>query len=155
MPVTCRKANRDDINDIVALYRGTVRNVNNKDYSPEQIEVWAGGAENIERWQKAITEQYFVLAEKNGTLAGFSSLAKDGYLDFMYVHKDFQGCKVATALLTEIERKAEKQKNTEIYSHVSITARGFFEKMGYKHIKDLNDPYKGVIFINSLMVKKL
>jgi len=153
--IKLRTASQSDIKDIIALYQGTVRNINIKDYSPEQINVWAGGADNYERWQSAIKEQYFVLAEINGKLAGFSSIAKDGYLDFMYVHKDFQRFGVASELLNEIEKKAAEQNNAEIYSHVSKTARGFFEKMGYKHIKDLNDPYKGVMFINALMLKKL
>ena len=153
--ITIRNAKLSDIDNIISLYQGTVRNVNVKDYSPEQIDVWAGGADNRQRWESAINEQYFVQAEIGGELAGFSSIAEDGYLDFMYVHKDFQRCGAATALLHEIERKAIEQNNKEIYSHVSKTAKGFFEKMGYEHIKDLNDPYKGVIFINALMVKKL
>lgn len=154
LKIELRKAELTDIDDIVALYQGTVRNVNVKDYSPEQIDVWAGGANNPQRWESAINEQYFVLAEIDGELAGFSSIAEDGYLDFMYVSKDFQRCGAASALIQEIERKAIEQNNKEIYSHVSKTAKGFFEKMGYEHIKDLNDPYKGVIFINALMVKK-
>ena len=149
-----RKATLSDIDSIISLYRETVRNINAKDYTPEQIEVWSDTTGKNTRWLKAIEEQYFVLAEVENDLAGFSSIAKDGYLDFMYVSKDHQRMGVATALLDEIERKAKEQNNAEIYSHVSITARGFFEKMGYTHVRDLNDPYKGVVFINALMVKK-
>ncbi len=38
-------------------------NVNAKDYTSEQIEVWATGADNIQRWKNAIIEQYFIAAE--------------------------------------------------------------------------------------------
>lgn len=175
--IKLRTAVFDDIPAIVEMYRATVHSVNTADYTPAQIKVWADGAINYPRWEKAIKEQYFVLAEIQNTplpsvqtdgltdslpsqegnihLAGFSSIAKDGYLDFMYVNKDYQRCGVALTLLKEIERKALEQKNPEIYSHVSKTARGFFLKMGYDHKEDIHDLYKGELFINALMVKKL
>lgn len=153
--IELRTAVFDDIPAIVDMYRGTVHSVNAADYTPAQIKVWADGAINYPRWEKAINDQYFVLAEIDGKLAGFSSIAKDGYLDFMYVSKDYQRCGVALTLLNEIERKAAEQRNPEIYSHVSKTAKGFFQKMGYEHKEDIRDLYKGELFINALMVKKL
>lgn len=171
-----RAASTNDIPEIIKMYKNTVRAVNAKDYTPSQIEVWAEGAENKARWESAINEQYFVLAEDNTPLpsdqtegltdslpsqegnkllAGFASIAKDGYLDFMYVSKDHQRCGVASVLLDEIEKKALEQNNKEIYSHVSKTAKGFFLRRGYEHVKDIEDPYKGEIFINALMIKKL
>lgn len=153
--IKLRTAVIEDIPAIVEMYRATVHTINAADYTPAQLKVWADGAVNYPRWEKAIKEQYFVLAEINGSLAGFSSIAKDGYLDFMYVSKDHQRCGVASALLYEIERKAAEQKNPKIYSHVSKTAKGFFLKMGYEHREDIRDLYKGELFINALMVKKL
>jgi len=104
---------------------------------------------------EAIAAQYFVLAEIEGVLAGFCSICRDGYLDFLYVSKDYQRCGVAQAMLEEIEKKARRQANWKIYSHVSKTAKGFFLKNGYTHEKDLQDIYKGVLFTNALMVKYL
>ncbi len=152
-----RIASVSDIPAIIKMYQDTVRNVNIKDYSGDEINVWASGADNFERWEKAVSEQYFVLAYNNTdeTLTGFSSIAKDGYLDFMYVCKDHQREGVASLLLDAVEQKAAEQNNNEIYSHVSKTAKGFFLKRGYEHIRDIEDPYRGVIFINALMIKKL
>ncbi len=173
---TIRKAELKDIPAIIKMYQETVRNVNAKDYSHAQIEVWAEGAENKARWETAIIEQYFVLAEDNTPLpsvktegftdplpsqegnkclAGFASIAADGYLDFMYVSKDHQRKGIASMLLNETEHKAAEQNNEKIYSHVSKTAKGFFLKRGYKHIKDIEDPYRGELFINALMIKRL
>jgi putative acetyltransferase len=153
--IRLRTATENDIPAIIALYRGTVHSVNSLDYSPEQISAWASGAENIERWKTAINEQFFVIAEINGSIAGFSSIAPDGYLDFLYVHKDYQREGIGTALLGEIENKAIAQNNLQIYSHVSSTAKGLFERKGYIHKDDINDIYKGVLFVNALMIKRL
>jgi putative acetyltransferase len=153
--IILRTASEFDIPAISALYSETVRNVNAADYSPEQIEVWSSSGNDSQRWKNSISEQYFVVAEIDGVTVGFCSITKEGYLDFMYVHKDYQRMGTAKALLDEIERKAMKQDNPQIYSHVSKTARRFFEKFGYIHKEDLIDVYKGVTFINALMVKDL
>ena len=166
---TLRRAEESDIPAITGLYRDTVRRINSGDYSEKQIEVWSSSAENYNRWKDAVTQQYFMLAEtgvsgKNGTaetgksakiLAGFCSICPDGYLDFLYISSRYQRQGAAKLLVTEIERRAAEQKNPEIYSHVSKTAKGFFEKTGYTHMEDLQEMHKGVLFVNALMVKKI
>jgi len=175
--ITIRRAAENDIAAITKLYDETVKSVNARDYTPQQIDVWASSAKNISRWQTAVKEQYFILAEVNNTplplvqakgltsslpsqegntnLVGFSSIAPDGYLDFMYVSKDFQRCGVASALLCEIENKAHEQNNNLIYAHVSATARGFFEKNGYIVREIVEDHFGGVVFMNNVMEKRI
>ncbi|MBE2216961.1 MAG: GNAT family N-acetyltransferase [Ignavibacteria bacterium] len=153
--ITIRRAVEDDTAAITKLYSDTVRNVNARDYTPQQIDVWASSAKNISRWQAAVKEQYFILAEISGKLAGFSSITPDGYLDFMYVSKDFQRCGAASALLAEIENKAHVQNNSLIYAHVSATARGFFEKNGYIVREVVEDRFGGVVFMNNVMEKRI
>lgn len=153
--ITLRAAVEGDIPAIGALYSETVRNVNARDYSVEQINVWSSSGDAYEMWKNRIMGQCFMLALVDEVIAGFCSIAPDGYLDFLYVHKDYQRVGVAKTLLDEIERKAAEQNNPQIYSHVSKTAKGFFKKFGYQHKEDLIDLYKGFTFINALMVKKI
>ena len=154
--ILIRRAGENDLRAITELFRDTIQFINSKDYTPEQVEVWSAGANNTGRWSQSIENQYFIVAELNGVLAGFGSITREGYLDFMYVHKDYQRMGIASSLLTEIESKAAKQKNSEIYSDVSKTAKGFFEKMGYHCRKVVKDKaVNGVIFENNVMVKKL
>ena len=153
--MTIREAKEKDIPEITKLYDETVRAVNSKDYNEQEVEVWASSAENPGMWKSRIAEQYFIVAEADGMVVGFSSIALDGYLDYMYVHKDYQRKGAARKLLEEIELKAVQQNNAEIYSHVSRTAKGFFEKHGYIHSGDKIDPFRGVVFVNSIMKKKI
>lgn len=60
---------------------------------------------------------------------------KGGHLYSMFVHKDFQRKGIATLLLSEVERIAEKYGVIYITSEVSLTARSFFEKKGYEVVK--------------------
>ncbi|MBZ0202463.1 MAG: GNAT family N-acetyltransferase [Ignavibacteria bacterium] len=157
--IKLREADNGDIPAIMSLFRDTIREVNSRVYTPEQIAVWSDTTGMESAWKRHIKEQHFIVAESAGEegITGFSSIAENGYLDFMYVHKDHQREGVASALLAEVESKAIDQKNREIFSHVSRTAKGFFLKNGYIHVRDLTDKAKGmnVVFINALMVKVL
>ncbi|TCO08463.1 GNAT family N-acetyltransferase [Natronoflexus pectinivorans] len=129
--ITIREALERDVGQITQLFFDTIQYINAKDYAKEDIDDWSSWKWDTDKWLEKIQEQYFILAEINNQIVGFSSLAEDGYLDFMYVHKDYQGQGVASALLHEIEKKSIEQSNDFIYSDVSITAKRFFECKGF------------------------
>ena len=131
MNITIRVADRSEAIEIGQLFYNTIRHINAKDYNQEQIEDWFSWYKDTNKWQERISKQYFIVAVYEDTIVGFSSLEKDGYLDFMFVHKDFQRKGIAHQLLQTIELKATEQNNELILSDVSITALPFFETHGY------------------------
>ncbi|CAN5575441.1 GNAT family N-acetyltransferase [soil metagenome] len=153
MEVNLRKAEPDDAASISILFSSTIRAINSKDYDPHQIKVWSEVPDSG-RWVKKISEQYFVLAEEN-VLLGFASLADDGLVDFFFVHKDYQGRKIGTTLMNEIEKIAKQKNINRLYAEVSITARPFFESRGFKLIKVFIKVFKETEFIDNLMEKNL
>ena len=72
------------------------------------------------------------------------------HLDRLYVHKDYQGKGVATALCDNLEQTVQGSIST----HASITARGFFVKRGYQTIKEQQVERQGIMLTNFLMVKR-
>jgi putative acetyltransferase len=145
----------DDVSQITQLFFDTIQNINIRDYSQDEVDDWSSWKVDIDKWLDKMREQYFIVAEVNNKVVGFSSLAPDGYLDFMFVDKDTQGQGVASALLSEIERKAIEQNNDLISSDVSITAKGFFEKKGFIVEKQQLKKSKQKELINFRMIKKL
>ena len=120
-----------DIPAIKELFRSTILSVNLKDYTPEQVGCWAARGEDVSVWEERINEQYFILAEENNTILGFAVLKLSGYLNSMFVHRDYQGKGVASLLLKKIEEYARMKDISEITADVSITAQPFFSKKGY------------------------
>jgi putative acetyltransferase len=104
-----RIADEKDIENIAQLFYETINVVNKKDYSDEQIIAWSGNAKNLEMWSDLIKKQHFLVAQKGYTIIGFASLDVNHCVDFMYVHKDFQGQQIATKLLSALESKAIKE----------------------------------------------
>jgi putative acetyltransferase len=155
MIITTRQATSNDLEKILQLFEETIEVVNAKDYSPDQITVWKNGASKRERWLKKISEQYFLLAEINKEVAGFGSINHNGYLDFMYVCKNHQRIGVAQKIYGELEDFAKENQLNQITSDVSITAKPFFERQGFKVIQQQEVNIDGIKLINYKMNKQL
>jgi putative acetyltransferase len=149
------RASQQDVGVITQLFRDTIQNVNSKDYPADEIDDWSSWWTDHDKWQARIKEQYFIKAMIEDNTVGFSSLATDGYLDFMFTHKDYQKQGIAGNLLRKIERKAKEQGNDLIYSDVSITAKRFFESHGYIVEKQQLKKSKNKELINFRMTKRI
>lgn len=152
-----RTADLKDINDLKILYVNTILAVNSRDYNSEQISAWASTSENIDSLKKRITGQYFIVAENDeGIITGFASLdTKSGYLDLLYVHKDFQRTGVATLMLHNLLRMADEMNISEINTDASITIRPFFKKNGFRVLNEQTVNIKGVEMRNFRMQKNI
>ena len=146
-----RKYRPSDCEKIAELFYQTVHSVNQKDYTPEQLDAWATGQVDLVQWNRTLSDHYTVVAEEDGVIMGFGDMAEDGYLDRLYVHKDHQGQGIATALCGRLERAVGAQSIT---TYASITARPFFEKRGYKTVKPNQVERNGVRLTNYLMEKR-
>lgn len=149
------RATKQDVGVITQLFRDTIQNVNSKDYPEDEIEDWSSWWTDHDKWQEKIGEQYFIKAMIEDKIVGFSSIAADGYLDFLFTHKDYQGLGVAGNLMIKTESKAKEQGNDLIYSDVSITAKGFFERHGYVVEKQQFKKSKNKELIDFKMAKTL
>ncbi len=189
-----RKYHPSDCAALAALFYETVHTVNAKDYSPEQLDAWADGQVDLNAWNESFLAHntYVAVQECDGAddidscasdsagpaprktddipattlIIGFGDMDDTGYLDRLYVHKDYQGKGVATAICDRLEedfrlsRKsflqncaAQKRKNDTFTTHASITARPFFEKRGYAVVKAQQVVRKGIFLTNYIMKK--
>lgn len=138
-----------DCKELTNLFYNTVHSVNAKDYTKEQLDVWATGTVDLKEWDKSFTEHYTVVAIDNNIIVGFGDIDKTGYLDRLYVHADYQGKGVATAICNRLEQAVQGK----ITTHASITAKLFFEKRGYKVVKEQQVERQGIYLINFCMEK--
>ena len=150
-----RQATIADIDTIAQLYYDTIIAINSKDYTNEQIEAWASTHTNLDGWARRMDEQYFYIAILDKIIVGFASMDKSGYFDLLYIHKDHQRKGIATALAAKIEEIAKETELPEITVQSSITAKPFFERIGYKIYGEKQKTVHNVPFTNALMAKKL
>lgn len=139
-----------DCKSLADLFYHTVHTVNAKDYTEEQLQVWATGQVDLENWDQSLQEHFSVVAVENENILGFGDIDKTGYLDRLYVHKDYQRKGIATAICNQLEQAVQGS----IITHASITARPFFEKRGYQVIKEQQVERQGIFLTNFVMEKK-
>lgn len=140
-----------DLGEIAALFYDTVHTVNAGDYSPEQLDAWADGAPDLAEWGRTLSEHAAFVAEEAGAVVGFGDIDASGYLDRLYVHRDFQRRGVASALCAALEGAVEAER---IVTHASITARPFFESRGYRVVRRRRVVRHGVAMTNFRMEKR-
>lgn len=153
--MTTRQATDEDYDRIAQLFRETILHVNIRHYSSEQVKVWSDRVKDKPRWLRKITDQYFLLVEEGEELLGCGSITPDGYLDMMYVSHLHQGKGIARLLIEKLEAFALEQQLTLIRSDVSLTARPFFERMGFRVLTPQKVSMDGLVFDNFVMEKKL
>lgn len=153
--ILIRKFKASDLDECIALFRATVHSVNARDYSASQLAAWAPEHIDEKNWHQRLTENISCVAELENQIVGFSNITPAGYVDLLYVHKDFQRRGIAAALLQTLEESARQAGAREFSTEASITAKTFFESQGYHTEKENRKEFRGEIFTNFSMKKKL
>ena len=139
-----------DCEILAELFYNTVHTVNVKDYTKEQLDVWATGIVDLEKWNQSFEEHYSLVATDGEEIIGFGDINKAGYLDRLFVHSDYQRKGIATAICNQLEQAVQGR----IVTYASITARPFFEKRGYRVIKEQQVERQGIFLTNFIMEKE-
>ena len=138
-----------DCKEITELLYNTVHTVNMRDYTKEQVDVWAPEEPDLDGWNESLLAHYSIVAVEDNKIVGFGDIDETGYLDRLFVHKDYQRQGIASALCDQLEQAASGR----IFVHASITARPFFESRGYRVVKQQQVERKGIFLTNFVMEK--
>ncbi len=144
-----RMYQQSDCKKLAELFYNTVHTVNAKDYTEEQLNAWATGEVDLEKWNQSLQEHFSVVAVDSGTIVGFGDIDKTGYLDRLFVHANYQRKGIATAICNELEQAVQGS----IVTHASITAKPFFIKGGFRVMKEPSVERQGVFLTNYIMEK--
>ena len=85
-----RKYRPQDCAEMARLFYDTVHTVNAADYTKEQLDAWANGRVDLEKWNASFLKHDTLVAVEGDTIVGFGDMDDTGYLDRLYVHKDYQ-----------------------------------------------------------------
>jgi putative acetyltransferase len=154
--ITIRSYSEADAPFLAAIYFHTIHKVNTKDYSAEQLNVWAPSTSlETEGWIKKWKNLPPIVATINDKVVGFAEFEDNGHIDCFYCHHEYQGCGIGSVLMKEIESRARKLKINKIFADVSITAKPFFEAKGFIVKKEQSVIVRGVALTNFVMEKIL
>ncbi len=148
--IIIRKYRPSDCKILANLFYNTVHTINAKDYTKEQLDVWAPKHINLKEWNYSFLRNYSIVAVYNDTIAGFGDIDKTGFLNRLFTGKDFQRQGIASAICGKLEQRADGT----ITTHASITAKAFFEKRGYRVVKAQEITRQNTTLTNFIMQKQ-
>ena len=132
------KIRRFQAEEVAALIAKTLRTVNIKDYSEEYIEANASSHSAdvlIERAKNG--HMYVVCADSQivgcGAIAGYWGSITESILLTIFVLPEYQGKGIGKLLVQTLEQDEFFLRAKRIEIPVSITAVGFYRKMGYDY----------------------
>lgn len=125
------------------LFFNTIRNINSRDYSQAQVEAWASDSIDIEYWTKRMSGLSPFVAEIDGVIVGYTDLQSDGLIDHFFCHHEYQGKGVGRAMMNHVMELGQVRGVHRYYSEVSITARPFYEHLGFRVVNDKIQEVRG------------
>ncbi len=146
-----REYRENDLIDVITLFTRSVHEVAKRDYTSEQLNAWAPENADISAWKKRLSQETVFVFEKENKILGFIRLEQNGYLDLLYVHPEFQRQGIAKNLLNHALSWAENHGISEFTSDVSITAKPFFESIGFYSVALQTIQCRGVLLNNFRM----
>ena len=155
MPIDVRRYRSSDLARLIALFRDTVRRINGRDYSQQQVMAWAPDEIDARRWMHRFDSKEVWVADLDGAPVGFVDVARDGLIDMLYVDADHQGIGIASLLLRKVETSARARGLLRLFTEASITARPFFEHRGFRVIAPQRVMRWAQEFLNYRMDKAL
>ena len=144
-----------DAEQIAQLFHETVREINIRNYSTNQVKAWAPDNLYFRNWLEVCANRFTYVADENGVILGFGELEPDGHIDCFYCHKNYQGRGIGRQIYQAIEAKARELGLPRLYAEASITAKPFFQRLGFSVVKEQQVSRRGEIFINYVMEKFL
>lgn len=153
--MTIRLFRPEDADRIAQLFHDTVREINIRDYSESQVKAWAPDNLYFRNWLKVCANRFTYVAEQDGEIVGFGELEANGHIDCFYCHKNYQGCGIGKQIYRAIEAKAVELGLNRLFVEASITAKPFFQRMGFSVIREQQVSRRGETFINYAMAKFL
>ncbi|ARN76743.1 GNAT family N-acetyltransferase [Nonlabens spongiae] len=155
---TIRKGQISDLTELQKLFLDTITEICKADYNEDQIDAWISDTknnENKQRWIDILVKHIVLVATIKNKIVGFIALQNGNYIDFLYVHKNYQRKGIADSLYENIENVAKRQNQFSLTSNVSKTARPFFEKIGFEVTKEQTVVRQNVELTNFKMEKKI
>jgi putative acetyltransferase len=121
-----------DVPLLAEIFRASIEELTGEDYSEAQQEAWVSVADDEEDFGARLTGELTLVATYEGAAVGFAALARNKEIDMLYVHPAAAGQGVGSMLCDALEKLAAGRGSKELTVDASDTARGFFEKRGFK-----------------------
>ena len=135
--IKARKFVAGDATAVAQLVAATLRTTNRKDYSAAYIEHDIQQMDAAFFKQKAQQTHFYVFTDAariigTGAIGSYWGSQTEYSLFDIFVHPEYQGHGIGRQIIATLETDDYFQQATRVEIPASITALGFYQKMGYQ-----------------------
>lgn len=142
--VTIRRYKPEDAEGISGLYEKSVREIAIELYTPEEVEVWASYADEIEEIRHRLAEGLTLVAESGNTQVAFGQLKPVNHIAFLYTIKEYSRMGIATEIYKRLEDHALAKGAQYLTTDASRISKPLFERLGFQLECPVIEKRKGV-----------
>jgi putative acetyltransferase len=137
------------------LFAQSIDELTVDDYDEDQRIAWAASAEDAGEFRARLAGALTLVVQLDGEYLGFGSLKDNKNIDMLYVHPDYAGEGVGTALADALEKIAGARGAEAVTVDASDAAVPFFERRGYVATQRNSIPRDDQWLSNTTMIKRL
>jgi putative acetyltransferase len=113
------------------IYRASIEELTEDDYSPAQQEAWAAAAEDLASFARRLGRHLALIATHEGRPVGFITLDSPTEIGLFHVHPAVARQGVGAMLYDAVEKLAASRGAPHLSVDASDTAHRFFARRGF------------------------
>jgi putative acetyltransferase len=113
------------------IFRASVEELTEDDYTPPQQEAWASAVDDLDDFAARLARHLTLIATMEGSPVGFISLDAPTEIGLFYVHPAVARLGVGKMLYDAVEKISKARGTPHLSVDASDTAREFFENKGF------------------------
>jgi putative acetyltransferase len=117
---------------LAEIFRASVEELTEDDYSLEQREAWASTAQDLEAFAARLSKHLALVATLEGSVVGFISLDTPTDIGLFYVHPAAAGQGAGVMLYDAVEKIAASRGVSHLSVDASDSAQQFFARRGFQ-----------------------
>jgi putative acetyltransferase len=121
-----------DLEQFIDVYRTAIHTLAAPFYAPDELSAWAPPYMDPDHWRKRIATVRAIVGEEDGIVAGFLTYDLTGHIDMLFIRPAFARRGLATRLYASAEAELRKALVSRVFAEVSLAARPFFERVGFR-----------------------
>lgn len=116
---------------LAEIFRASVEQLTEEDYTPAQQDAWASEADDLEGFAGRLGKHLALIATMDGSPVGFITLDAPTNIGLFYVHPAVAGQGAGRMLYDAIEKISASRGTPHLTVDASDTAREFFAHRGF------------------------
>lgn len=140
------------------IFRSSIEELAEEDYSEAQCEAWAARADDEAAFVQRLAGMLTLVATEDGEIVGFASLKGPDHIEMIYVDPEFARQGVGATLLDAIEKIAQGRGAAKLTAEVSDTAKPLFDRRQFvaeqRIVKQLDEEWLGATSMSKALGSK-